>query len=434
MRREQFVAQLQQALRDAVFEPYKQKIDADNFRIAYLLATGSHRTNIMLNLSGAKIHIDGVVLERLMRTVRLVLEEYLDPTSGQFGNGLCSVMVGRPGPCVEEFTENIIRAAAISGPEKVVDKIIAWSKGGPFRYRHEALLNLRGQVGDTGIIRIKEGVEIEKLPMTSTEAAKNIPAHVSDRIGWGDLMCGIVLRIDCELMPVFLTLPEVDQWASGENGSMRWSCGQFAMTGNTVEELCQSMAVTTGRPVSWRFQWDNCGEDEMFASGFLSPWPRPEHSKNPSLSITEEDLVKVWDFHVRREEAKKRVPDVERAIKRLHRSQQALTFEDQAIELRIALETLFLSQETDSGELNFRLALHAARDVGANPTDREKWINVAKEAYRLGSQAIHRGGIRSANRERNRQIIADGQKLCIEGIKKRVKEQRNPDWNEVILS
>lgn len=246
-------------------------------------------------------------------------------------------------------------------------------------------------------------------------------------------MCGIVLRIDCELTPVFLTLHEFDQWASGKNRSMRWSRGRFAMTGSTVEELCQSMAVTTGRPVSWSFQWANCGEDEMFASGCQSPWPRPEHSKSPFLSITEEDLIKVWDFHVKREEAKKKIPDVERAIKRLHRSQQALTLEDQAIELRIALETLFLSQETDSGELNFRLALHAARDVGANSTDRERWIKVAKEAYRIGSQAIHRGGIRSTDGERNRQIIAEGQKLCIEGIKKRIKERSTPDWDKVIL-
>ena len=395
----------------------------------YSHATGLNRT-IVLN---AQIHIDEVVLEELTQIVRIILNEYLDTESDEFRNGLCGLLGGRLVLSAEDFAERALRASAVSGPEEVADKIIKWSRGGSFQYKHEALLNLRGHVGDEGIIGIEEGIEIEKLPGSSAEASKCIPGLVSFQLGQDDLSSNIVLRIACEWKPVFLGRQEGERQCSPECGQTHWNQGKFPMTWNTVEELCQSMAVTMGRPVSWRFQWRNCQADELFTDGNAPFGKRGEHSKSPQLSVKEEDLIKAWDFHVQREIAKGKIPDVEGAIKRLHRSQQALTLEDQAIELRIALEILFLSRGEGSEELSFRLALRAARYIGVDAADREKWFKVAKYAYRIGSRVIHGGGIKLKDEEKNRQIIAEGQKLCIEGIKKRIKEQRDPDWDKVML-
>ena len=368
-----------------------------------------------------------------MRIVRIVLKEYLDPESDKFGNGLYGVMGGERVLSVKEFTKNALRLAAILGPEKAADKIIGWSRGESFQYKHEALLNLRRSLGNDGDIGINAGVEIGKLPGHSAEVAKGVPWQVCYRIRMTDLMGGAVLRIACERKPVFLRPQEIEQLRSRQDMPARWHHRQFSITENTVEEICQSIAVTMGRPVSWNCRWDNYREDEVFAGTHPPPDERPGHSERLYAPITEEDLRQALIFHIQREGVKEIVPDVERAIKRLHRSQQALTLEDQAIELRIALETLFLSGKTGSGEKSFRLALHAARDIGINAADREKWFNVAKNTYRIGSQAIHSGGIMSTSRGQNRQIIAEGQKLCVEGIKKRIKEQCNPDWDKVVL-
>ena len=423
--------QLQHALGVVTFKVFNDvKVNAEGFRSLYSNPPGTSR----MNLVHAKPHIDKETSERLTQILRVVLKEYVDPESDAFGNGLCGVMGGRPSPSMEEFTQNVLRAAAISGPEKVAEKVTKWSRGEAFQYNHEALLNLRGQMGNEGFIRIKEGIEIEKMPSTGAEVVKKIPNWVVEQIGFGDLMGGIVMRIACEWKPVFIHRNEFEQFFSRHGGSAWWGPRRFPMAGNTVERICQSLAVTTGRPISWNFEWGNYQEDEVLTTVLSGSRARLEHNKWPSLSLTEEDLRAAWNFYVQRETVKNTLPEVERAIERLHRSQQALTLEDQAIELRIALETLFLSGAGGSRELSFRLALHAARYIGTDGADRRKWFDVARDAYSIGSQAVHGSRVEAAKEEQNRNTIKAGQKLCIEGIKKRMKEQCSPDWDKVILA
>lgn len=427
MEREQFVAQLEQAMGVATFDTTYGQVNAAELQRMYSRPERFNKTSVLCGPT----HINGPSFEGLMNTVRRVLQEYLDPESDKFGNGLYDVMGEDHILSVRKFTKKVLRLAAVSGPEKAADKIIGWSRGGSFQYEHEALLNLRG--GD-GRIGIKAGVEIEKLPRNSAEVAVSVPWAVCHQIRSFDLVGGMVLRIACEQSPVFMRLQEIEQLRSHPDIPARWHHGQFPVTRDTVEEICQAIAMITGEPVSWNYRWDNHQENEVFTGMHPLPDERSGHSERLYETITEENLQQALIFHMQREGVKKIVPEVERAIKRLYRSQQALTLEDQAIELRIALEALFLSGAKGSGELNFRLALHAARDIGIDAADREKWFKAAKEAYNIGSQAIHRGGFKSTDREWNRQIIAEGQELCSEGIKKRIKQRCNPDWDKVILA
>ena len=77
-------------------------------------------------------------------------------------------------------------------------------------------------------------------------------------------------------------------------------------------------------------------------------------------------------------------------IQRWRRSKAASNGVDLAIDLRIALESLFLD-EGNNAELSFRLALRAAWYLGVEGDERAKIFDALREAYSIGSKAVHRG-------------------------------------------
>lgn len=430
MTREQFVIELQQALRGVKFEVFGLRVNADELKAMYLRQTGLNRHWVTL----AGVHMGGAELERLMKVIREVLKAYLDPEVDAIGNGMYGLMHETQIIRVQRFSENALRAAAILGPLEAADKILKWSGGLPFRYKQEAFINFGYPPNGEGIIRAEEGIEIARPAKLSDEIVQKLPPVVAEKVNMTSFKYHAVFRVAYEWAPVFVCAQEARQSHSRQNMEAHSNQGNFPATDNMIEDVCQAMAVTMGEPVSWSFQWKNYNADEIFFAATSDPYERSTCITKRCPFPTEEEVVTALNFYKRRQEAEGKVSNLKYAIERLCRSQQALTLEDQAIELRIALETLFLSGEKVSGELRFRLALHAARDIGVARVDRERWFEVAKDAYDLGSGAVHGSEIRDLSKRPPEQIIAEGQQLCIEGIKKRIDEQRNPDWNEVRLS
>ena len=117
-------------------------------------------------------------------------------------------------------------------------------------------------------------------------------------------------------------------------------------------------------------------------------------------------------------------------IQRWRRSKAARNGVDLAIDLRIALESLFLD-EGNNAELSFRLALRAAWYLGAKGHERTKIFDALREAYIIGSKAVHTGegynDVIPAN-------LAAAQDICRISILRRISERgKPPDWKNVVL-
>lgn len=430
MTAEQLAARLQQALGVAGFEALGSIVNADKLKAMYAQQAGLNRYWVML----AQVHMDEAELERLAEAIRVVLKAYLDPETDQIGNGLYGLMYDTRTRLIPRFSESVLRAAAILGPREAADKVLKWANGLPFQYKQEAFINFSHPPNGDGIIRAEEGIEIARAATSSAEIVQKIPPLVAERVNLSRPKFHAVLRVAYNWRPVFMCVQEARQSDSWQNMEARPNQGNFPATDNMIEDLCQAMAMTMGEPVSWSFQWKNYHADGIFFAELPGPKERSIRTRKECPFPTEKDVGTALNFYKQRQEAEGKISNLKYAIERLCRSQQASTLEDQAIELRIALETLFLSGVGGSGELNFRLALHAARYIGTDGADRKKWFKVARDAYYLGSKAVHGSSLDPAEEEHNRKTITEGQQLCIEGIKKRVKEQRNPDWKEVILS
>ena len=103
---------------------------------------------------------------------------------------------------------------------------------------------------------------------------------------------------------------------------------------------------------------------------------------------------------------------------------------DLAIDLRIALESLFLD-EGNNAELGFRLALRAAWYLGAEGHERTQIFDAIREAYNIGSKAVHTGEGYDDTIPAN---LAAAQDICRMSILRRVSEGgKPPNWNEVVL-
>ena len=104
---------------------------------------------------------------------------------------------------------------------------------------------------------------------------------------------------------------------------------------------------------------------------------------------------------------------------------------DQLIELRIALEALYLPAGVSAGEYRFRIATHGAWHLGANVAERQLYYDVLKQAYDLTSGAIHAGKVDL--KENESKLLVDAQNICREGIIKRLSQKAEPQWNSMIL-
>ena len=125
-------------------------------------------------------------------------------------------------------------------------------------------------------------------------------------------------------------------------------------------------------------------------------------------------------------------------IDRWIRSKVITTSVDKIIDLGIALEALYVP-DGGSGEIRFKLAVHAAWHLGKNKEDRRKLMKEFKEIYDWRSKVVHTGKLPNKTKktpftyEEVQQFIERAQDLCRESILKIMEDRKFPNWNNLIL-
>ena len=121
-------------------------------------------------------------------------------------------------------------------------------------------------------------------------------------------------------------------------------------------------------------------------------------------------------------------------IARWLRSKQATAKEEQLVELRIALESVLLSDDKGVvGEKRHRLATRGAWLLGETFEERRAYFRTLRDVYDFASSVLHAGSPKANKKEELAKAIREAQNLCRAAILRIASARAMPDWSDVVL-
>ena len=388
---------------------------------------------------------------RLVVTLRRILVRFIDPESDRIGHaffiegggygmvtresdGLFEMDLASP---LRNFAGALLQAAAIDGIETITRRLEDWVRGDPIRVRLSTVLD--GLILKAPVLP-RDDTEVIPLPLTTAELPR-LPFGM-DRSPL-DYLGRPKLTLHLAASPALFR----------PDGESREGIVRFASNGGIDFGLvCEALSLQANRCVDWCGHWHEFPDAAAFCLGGPSPWGPGSKKLNPLIwkslvmhdhtggaTVTPFDNMRLQTLQCLDGEESGRTLDALRradrkcriAVDRWRRSKdQHIRLEDRYIELRIALESLYLKEFANehSQEMRFRLSLFGAWHLGCDVESRQLIRRILRDAYDAASKVVHTGELPKKKRG-----LAKAQNLCRRGILKLLHEGPPADWRDLIL-
>ena len=366
----------------------------------------------------AELHVPEAILAGLSEYLRELLEQFI--ADNRIGSGVAYLVGTHTSVSVDDFTSSLVRAAAILTPTRAARLLTEWINGAPVRYKANAVL-WRAHFRES--FDLENGIEVISLTMNPSELPNHLPVGIDSRRLGLDFLHKPKLSIMCDATPA-LWRPKSDR----PPVEISWA---GRLQGWPIHHVCEMVSLVCDKFVSWRIEWSDFGELIAFNRGFpgaSSPAQSYDSAviEASSAQLSQSDLKEAIHLLLKLRREKK---GLDIAIARWRESKRpTATFSNRLIELRIALEALFLG-DGNKRALGFRLATQGASYVGRDFADRKRTQNVLKKVYSKASNVVHGTPLKSPNAE----LLEEAQDICRRGILKRLNESKKPNWNDLIL-
>ena len=356
-------------------------------------------------------------MAELARQLRSLLSRYV--VGDRIGAGFAHLRRGTSELTIDAFSLDVIRAAIVLGPEPTAKTLCDWASGKAVTYQLCAVLT--GIRSDYFPKMEEESIRLEALQSSSDALIAHLPFDSIRSLGSSTLLGQIKVTIDCAADPA-LYRPGKEK----PTYKRTWSRG--TVPDDLLDTLCESLSLACNEYVAWIVRWIDLGELEVFkhSTGMHSSYSfRHEGAPLDRTEIAQWDVMEARRLLLLRLENKGKSLGLDIAINRWRRSKKRITITDQFIELRIALEALYVKSDRQSK--TSQIANHGARHLGSDPIERSEYQKKLRTVYKLASKAVHEGEIEYS--EKNRIQLAEAQDLCRKGILKRLDESKEPDRN-----
>ena len=391
-----------------------------------------------LNAVPAELHLPDDVLTELVRKLGLLLADFV--ADDYIGYALPPYPPGgRSRLKVGEFVRIVIRTAGLIGPERVAALISGWAQGQPLQYQVNAVF---GGLKISQPLGWFDGAYFATLPNSTAEIRDYLPWGSVGQFGVENFLGDVKLSIHCEVRPALYS-----PHTSNETLEETWAYGKVQPF--AFKTFCEALSLSCNHRVALKVRWSDYGDLVLFhplfygggyeyGDGFsgsrteinqddLTRPRREGELVQPHLEVelTQEHLAMATDLLAKLGPRWERRKNIRVAIDRWLRSKRDIDFTDQFIELRIALEALYVKSDRQSK--TSQIANHGARHLGSDPIERSEYQKKLRTVYELASKAVHEGEIEYS--EKNRIQLAEAQDLCRKGILKRLDESKEPDRN-----
>ena len=375
---------------------------------------------------------------RLLALVEQLLNPYTNADNGRFMAVLPAPRVygDNLGGSVEQFSKSIVRCAALFGVSETVDAVLRLVEGDTAKYTQVVVLD-----GVSPSPR-KEGVDLwpgarlidwdQAFGDRLGESTLGIPDAVMTQTSHPDTNTfrfgrgSTLLCIDRTGGPIIRRSEDAEPGSGGPYVPI--SPHQLP-----TEIAISALSLTVNHPILEICSWHWYDDKVQALTGYRNELALVQNMGGPQLMrgrlIGTEDASLVHNIHEGLSQQgvfeKLRVP-----IQRWRRSTEARNGVDLAIDLRIALESLFFD-EGNNAERGFRLALRAAWYLGAEGHERTRIFDAIQAAYKIGSTAVNRG---KGYDDMIPPELAAAQDVCRMSILRRISDGgKAPNWNMVVL-
>lgn len=415
------------------------------------LAEACHAQDTGVVSKRAYVRAPEAIMSQLVEEIRSVLGRFIDLDSDRIGHafpidqfGGSSMHTARPDglsdfefeSTVADFANGLVQASAIIGVDRAMQLLADWDRGEPVRFRTSTFVN--GLILNARLSPRKD-IEIVPLPLTTIELPR-LPSY--HKLSSRDYLGLTVLSLTMSASPA-LFCPK-----TGESEATVRSHLEKDININVV---CEALSLQANCHVSQSFMWTEYEEAAPFSLKDWKTWTLGTNSfervrwksanyqmgaatielhDDVSIVSLDEDEVMQTIEALQGADRKLRIGiavDRWKRSKRLH-----APLEDRYIDLRIALETLYLQDFRDnkySTEMRFRLPLFGAWYLGTTLEERRDIRKTLRDAYDTASGAVHSGEVSSESKE----CLEEAQELCRLGILKLLREGPPEDWGDLIL-
>lgn len=362
------------------------------------------------------------LLGELSNELKSVLGGHI--ANGRVAGGLPSFLLGVwASPfVVEDLARNCVRAAVFVGPGRVAGLLRDWERGVPVLYQSHVVLF---GVSVDKPLRLDLGKNrtavLQKLPKSTDDVRHHLP-KMEHFLRIEDYLGAVKMTVNHGARSALFRCSEPDPGEWDEVSSPYRPLGS----------LCHSLSLACDNYVTWALAWSDSEDWGAFGQEErLVMYRRGHYTHGNVVPLTPGICPLLSDMLSKKLHAEDGAPQhLDLALGRWVRSKRPVGMADQLVDLRIALEALYLDDDVQ-GELSFRLATHVAWHLGENTDERLKYQTIARRAYSLASGVIHGRAVKFTDKEKD--LLADGQGMCRQGLLKMLDTSEKPDWKKLIL-
>ncbi len=374
------------------------------------------RPDLRMFVGLAEPQTNSTQLEYLNGYLRIALADHLTPDQDTVPNRLVRLAGGLSHLSIPDFAKGLIRVTALFGADHAIQMLTGWVANKPIRYWQHIVLD---GLSVEQTLEVNPALRAMNLPASSDQLSRHIP----------HLLRGF-LHGEAVFMNRAKLLVEHEFSITAKDGSLdeaKHTC--LGIPDFAIEEFCQCLALASNQYVSWLAIWYELDVWDVFG-GHGSGMSHRDSSNNGPSVLSPDQLTHACNLFALSRPSGPSGKRLNIAIARwLNSKRQRATLVDQWIDLRIGLEALYLTDA--SGEARFRVSTHGAWYLGKDFSSRNHYQRTLRDAYDLASRAVHLGEVNPT--EANRKLLSEAQDLCRAAILKRLRDNEEPKWNELIL-